>query len=354
MTKWTKLLLVGALAALSMLVVGCQTPVTGSGSGGGVWVVNPHETDPAIPSDTTNVDRAYVPVAGPTPLNRLAVIFPGTTAQTSAFTEMVTSLRGIGYHVIVLRYSSGVGTQTACPDSAAATDPDCHRKFRSEVVFGENVADPAGHAYNSPGVSNPAALSVENRLIKLLDYLNLHDPTAGWGQFQMRSGTSCTQVDATYGGCSINWPKLSLIGHSQGAGVALYLGKFFPVSAVGMASGSYDAFALGSNTYQPAPWLSDGPFAVPVTHITTLLHTSDFGLGVFRSVENSIGVVGSEVNVTTTASPYGGSHRLVTNAPAEAGCALADSTPNHNSTAVDACAPDGLYVAAWRYMANGG
>jgi hypothetical protein len=47
--------------------------------------------------------------------------------------------------------------------------------------------------------------------------------------------------------------------------------------------------------------------------------------------------------------PYGGSHRLLTSLAST--CPLL-SVPSHNSTAVDACTPDGAYVAAWRYLAG--
>ena len=80
------------------------------------------------------------------------------------------------------------------------------------------------------------------------------------------------------------------MGHSQGAGVALYLGKFFPLAKVGMLSGSYDAYDLGGGNYSVAPWITEGGLDVPNADIGTLLHTSDYGLNLFRAVENSLGL----------------------------------------------------------------
>ena len=81
----------------------------------------------------------------------------------------------------------------------------------------------------------------------------------------------------------------------------------------------------------------------------TLLHTADFGLGLFRTVEDAVGVTGPEVSVTSATPPYGGSRRLITSAAST--CPF-DATPSHLSTAVDLCTPDGLYAPAWRYLAG--
>ena len=63
--------------------------------------------------------------------------------------------------------------------------------FRSETTFGGGVTDPDGGSYDHALVSISQANSVMNRLLKLVDYLNVIAPTAGWGDFQQRTGPAC-------------------------------------------------------------------------------------------------------------------------------------------------------------------
>ncbi|MFZ4519349.1 MAG: BPSS1187 family protein [Microthrixaceae bacterium] len=339
------------VVAVVAVAAACTPPASGGGTGGGPvtnWAFNPKATDPAIANDAVFTHLAWAPTG--TARGRLAVLFHGTGANPQALTELAGALRADGYHVIALRYSAALGTTGACPDSNAATDPDCHRTFRAETVFGENVEDPDGVARNHPLVSINASNSVLNRLEKAVEYLRGIAPTAGWEQFQQRdAGGACVVPDTTYGTCALRADRLVLVGHSQGAGVALYLSKFLAVDRVAMLSGSYDGYNLGGGTYSAAPWLTDGPPATTADRVGTLLHTSDFGLGLFRTVENAIGVTGPEVSVTANSPPYGGSRRLITSTAST--CPF-DGTPAHQSTAVDLCTPDGLYAAAWRYLAG--
>lgn len=342
-----RVLSVALVSALVGVLAACQQPPSGGGSTGAAtsWSVNPNVTDPLITGDAVSTHLAYAPTG--TPQNKLAVIVPGTSATTLAFGELANVVRAAGYHVIVLRYPSSLGTTGACPDGGAATYPDCFREFRSEVVFGSDVQDPVGETYDHPIAAVNASNSVVNRLTKLLDHLVQVAPTSGWDKFQFRTAGVCSQVNTTYGGCSVDWSKVAVVGHSQGAGVGLYLAKFYPLSRVVMLSGSFDAYDLGGGSYAVAPWITEGPLQVSPTNVRTLLHTSDPAIGRMRAVENGLGIPGAEVNVTGTAAPYGGSRRLITNLGSTC---VWDSAPSHNSTAVDACVPDYAYDAAWNYL----
>jgi hypothetical protein len=345
--RWV--VLVVAALAVTTIAAACTPPASSGGSGGPAtsWAVNPKTTDPAISNDATFTHLAYAPSG--VPLGKLAVVLHGTGSSPQAYLELAGSLRSAGFHVIVLRYSAALGTLGACPDTGAATDPDCHRIFRSETVFGAGVPDPTGHAYDHPLANINLSNSVMNRLLKLVDYLRTVAPGAGWDSFQQRSGTACTSMNTTYGACDLDWTKVVAVGHSQGAGVGLYLGKFFPLSKIVMLSGTYDAYNLGGGSFTIAPWVAEGGMATANTDIGTLLHTSDFGLPLFRAVENALNVTGSEVQVSSSAPPYGGSRRLITSVPST--CPF-DSAPGHNSTAVDLCVPDGAYINAWNYLAG--
>src|SRR5690606_30886884 len=98
--------------------------------------------------------------------------------------------------------------------------------------------DPDGYAADHPAVNVTPANSVVNRLIKLVGHLTVRFPLADWSQFEDLSGGECVE-SPQYGGCELDWTKVVALGHSQGAGVALYLGKQFPLARVGMLSGAY-------------------------------------------------------------------------------------------------------------------
>jgi hypothetical protein len=333
-----------------VLVAGACTAKPGttpppSGQSNGIWTINPRSTDPAISDDPQFTHLAYGPVGASR--GRLAVVLHGSQGNPQAHTELAGALRTDGYHVVVLRYSAKVYTFGACPDSAATTDPDCHRAFRAETVYGD-AADPLGVSRDHPAIAIDAADSVMNRLLKVIEYLRVQDPTGGWAQFQDRPGGGACTVDPAFGTCTLDWSTVAAVGHSQGSGVALYLGKYHPVAKVVMLSGSYDGFALDGGGHLPAPWVTEG-LAVQSADVGTLQHTADYALGLFTAVEDAIGVTGPVTSVNTTGAPYGGSKRLRTSLASS--CPW-DGAPGHNSTASDLCVPDGAYVAAWRHLAG--
>lgn len=339
----------GCLVAVvvSVMAASCQTPPGGSTSSR-FTQVDPALTGPEIRHETINSNLVFTPTG--VPRQQLVVLFNGTGAGPLALQSMGATLANDGYHVLVLRYDSDLGTLGACPDSVASTDPDCFRTFRSEVLFGGGVADPTGTAYDQAGLAVTAGNSVHNRLLKLVEYLRTTQPLSGWDAYQQRVDGSCTTVNTTYGPCEIDWTKVIAGGHSQGAGVALYLAKFFPLERVMMMSGPFDSFALGGSSYAVAPWITEAPLQVPASDILVLSHVGDPAIGRFRSVEDALGVTGPEVLVNTGSRPYSGSHRLVTSVIPS--CPL-DSAPKHNSTATDGCSPAEAHTSAWRYMAAG-
>ena len=334
--------------AVATLAVGCVTPTGGGTTAGpaGSWSINPRTTDPLITNDPTFTHLAFTPTVPA--IGKLAVVLHGTGASPQAYLELAGSLRSVGFHVIVLRYSAALGTTQACPDANAAADPDCFRVFRSETTFGAGVPDPTGQAYDHPIASISRSDSVMNRLLKLVEYLRTLAPASGWDQFQQRTAGTCDSVNPQYGSCDLDWSKVAAVGHSQGAGVALYLGKFLPLSKVVMLSGSYDAYDLGGGAFVAGPWISEGGFATATADIGTLNHTADQGLGRIRAVANAVGIVGAEVPANT-GPLFSGSRRLITSVPST--CPW-DSAPGHNSTGFDLCVPDLAYNSAWNYLAG--
>lgn len=335
------------VAVLVILSTSCAPPSSGGGSGtGGIRTWNPAVTDPAITSDPIDLSFSKIPAG--TPRGQLAVLLAGTGAGPLAHTKLAQRLSAQGFHVIGLSYPSGVGTYDACPASIEATFPDCHRALRGELAFGENVAGPAG-PQDHPSLSVDAANSLTNRLIKQLDHLRALYPTEGWDQFQSTSGGSCTQVDATYGGCELDWSTMVLMGHSQGAGLSLFLSKYHAVARVGMLAGTADVFVPVGGPISVAPWITEGGFATDSSDIASLIHTNDPARGDHRAVASALGLTGPETDVDTTARPFAGATRLSTSiVPA---CFFGDS-PAHSAVATDLCATPGVYPA-WEYLATG-
>lgn len=159
------------------------------------------------------------------PVNKLLVMIVGTGTAANHNIPFFDFAAGLGYHVISIDYKNTVIT-TACSNSEDST---CFDKFRQEIVFGEPV---------SPLVDVDSANSIYNRLYALLRYLSKKYPKQGWQQYLQDKGVS--------------WTKITVAGHSQGAGHAAYLGKKFPVNRVLILAGPQDYLVKFS---APAGWL---------------------------------------------------------------------------------------------------
>jgi pimeloyl-ACP methyl ester carboxylesterase len=338
-----------AFVVLVGFVAAC-TPPSGGGGGGptNIVYVNPCVPDPATTCDSTQTHIATNPVVPE--LGKLVLFFHGAGAQPQGYSKLGWQLAQAGFHVLNVRFSGATGTNAACPQSGAASDPDCHRPFRSELVFGENVNDPTGTPYNHPLISVSKANSVMNRVLKLLDYLVATYPTRGWEQFRALSGGGCL-FNATYGACNIDWSKTVVMGHSLGSGVALYLSKFFDVDRVGMISGPFDQYNDGF-TITVAPWIAEGSFSTPASDMFGLQHQWEPNVAGTLAAWDALGLAGSGMtSVDGGSPPYGGSHKLSTNLTPV--CPL-DSAQRHNSTAQDNCTPGSppQLTPAWRFLAG--
>lgn len=104
-----------------------------------------------------------------------------------------------GFHVVSLKYPDSTAAQTACNNS---TDIDCYEKFRREIIEGGDF---------HPDITVDVPNAINNRLIKLLMYLDTNNPNENWGNY--------------YSGSTINWNKIIVLGHSQGVGPAAYIAK---------------------------------------------------------------------------------------------------------------------------------
>ena len=335
----------GVLAVLVLFASGCTKPASGTGGVRTSWTIDPGVTDAATQSESgLAVNRIYLPRT--TPRDALVVFLHGSGSLPSAHDTVAAAMRDDGYHVILLRYSAPHDAQSACPDSTSATYPDCHRDFRHETVFGEGVADPDGISRDHPGTSVTQPNSVMNRLLKLIEYMNVEYPDSDLERFQLKTEGVCDVENTTYGACDLDWSRVTVMGHSHGSGVALYMAKHYQLRAAGLFSGTYDAWWDGAAA-TAATWTTENDFETPVASIKTLMHESDFGAARIRAVSDAVGLSGPEVSATVT--PFL-TNRLITDIASQ--CPW-DPAAAHNSTSMGGCVPGTAYHPAWAWMAGG-
>ena len=205
-------------------------------------LVDPAATGAGITSVWGN-HTAYINTAVK-PLNKLLLMIVGTGTAANHNIPFFNFAAGLGYHVISIDYKNTVIT-TACSNS---DDSTCFNRFRQEIVFGEPV---------SALVDVDSTNSIYNRFYTLLQYLSKKYPQQGWKQYLVNTG--------------INWPKITVAGHSQGAGHAAYLGKKFPVDRVLIFAGPQDFLVKFA---EPAGWLSQQGVTSPQKYFA-FLHIKD-------------------------------------------------------------------------------
>jgi len=178
------------------------------------------------------------------PRQLLAIYLPGTGGTANSEGPILDVLARDGYHAISLDYPNSVTAAVFRP----ARERRAFDRYREDVVFG-------GRADDSLTVA-PAS-SIASRISALLLHLAATRGDQGWSQF----------VE----GASVCWPKLVLIGHSQGSGHAAYLAQRRRVEKVLVIAGPQDYLTA---LRMPAPWLG-GASRTPRSRFRTLLHRDD-------------------------------------------------------------------------------
>jgi hypothetical protein len=204
--------------------------------------ISPSQTDTLVKS--IHGDHMVLINTAVKPLNKLVLMIVGTGAPAKDNLPFDSFAASAGYHVISLDYDNTVIT-TACSNS---DDSACFNGFRQEIVFGEPV---------SALVAVDSINSIYHRFYALLLYLSKKYPRQGWQQYINND--------------SIQWQKIIVAGHSQGAGHAAYLGKKFPVNRVLIFAGPQDYLAHFNS---PASWLSEKGITHPSKYFA-FLHLKD-------------------------------------------------------------------------------
>ncbi len=254
----------------------------------------------------------------PADRRQLLVWLPGTGGKGDQQAGFCRAAANLGYHVITLMYPNDL------PASVCANDKElaAFENFRLAIIGGGQTGR----------ISIPRAESIENRLEKLLGYLEEKRPAEKWGQFLDIDGHPL-------------WESIAIGGLSQGGGHAALIGVKHRVARVICAGSPKDySVALG----QPAAWYSD-PSATPKARFFSFNHLRDRqGCTPKQQMENlkALGLdqFGPAVNVGREAAPYRHSRILVT----DFGPPDIKSLEAHGS--VIATRDAGIFTNAWSYL----
>jgi hypothetical protein len=287
-------------------------------------LVSPQATDAEItwvPAINPQINHHYVWLDPSEQVDRLFVFLPATGGRPAGTQLVQQEAARLGYHVIGLMYQNNVAVEAVCKGHP---DRNCSRDLRLEVVDGID---------RSSFVAVTPPNSIENRLTKLLLYLDAQFPDEGWSRF-LKDGEP-------------KWSKIVVGGVSQGAGHAAIIGTIRRVARVVMLAGPPDSRV----PEEVDAWVSIG--ATRAVRYFALFHQRDaFGAGI-RANLAAFGLArfGDPLVAELSAPQYGGTHTLVTDfLPANGSYASA-----HLSVVTDQftpLGPDGtpLLRDAWRYL----
>jgi hypothetical protein len=188
-----------------------------------------------------------------------------------------------GFHVFQVGYSNAI-SMAANGD----TDPDTPGNTRM------NQFDAKGRTPSNAQTLLPD--SIQERTIKAIQYLVIHDPGGDWGWFLNQDGT-------------MRWSDGCFIGYSYGAThlavIARYVRLGLGVSTSGPQSEGFPA----------ATWIMT-PSATPIERMFAIYGADDGPAtpGHYDDTTLALGYIGDVLMTTTTAAPgtppYMGSHRI--------------------------------------------
>jgi hypothetical protein len=228
-----------------------------------------------------------------------------------------------GYHVIFLMYPNDVSAADAC---RKAPDRNAYAVFRWAIIEGGNTSY----------INIPRSESIENRTIKLLEYLQREHPDQNWGQF--------------VNGGQIVWQRVAVAGQSQGGGHAAIIATRYLVARV-ICFGAPKDFSFYFQ--EPAKWYESS--VTPLGRYFAFNNYQDKqGCDYDQLLQNikKLGVDrGGIADVDKEGFPFHHAHALFTNWP---------GTPTDSKTAHGSMVSDSnlngkgipTFRPVWRYMLN--
>jgi predicted esterase len=233
--------------------------------------VAPEQTDPRI-TRYTNADNWVFFNPAASPAANLLVFLPGTSPNRNGvpfdrFQQFFQTAISLGYQVIALQYDNNPAVAQICPRDP---DPNCSAAFREKRTFGDDV---------TRVIDDVPPESIVNRLSSQLAFLADRFPDQGWNRYMTADGP--------------NWDRIAFTGHSQGAGMAAYIGKRQRVARVALLSGPWDFTDPGQ---VPAPWLSE-PSATPPDRWYALRHAQERQSAALRAAYAALRIPPSHLRV---------------------------------------------------------
>ncbi|MFK7787011.1 MAG: T9SS type A sorting domain-containing protein [Crocinitomicaceae bacterium] len=287
--------------------------------------VQGNDTDPLIILDGSKKHQVFY---NPTSQNQgtLLLHMVGSIDNPNSTILYPSVAANNGFHCISLAYRNGVSGQSACGN---IPDSDCHLNYRKEIIEGIDYS-------SEVNVNN--ANSIDNRLIKLLQYLDANYPSQNWSQY--------------LSGNSVNWDKLIVSGHSQGGGHAAVIGITKPVQRVLMFGSPNDysdtLLTLANWTQLPHLVADSNYYSFNALYDEVIEFWKQYAHSDALNLDN----YGDTVNVDIVPSPFNASRQLYTKEIV--------TSPNpfeltHDVMIRDAETPlDGqgnpVFECAWKYM----
>jgi hypothetical protein len=306
-----------AAASISRAAEPLRSAPEGAASAFRTYTVRPRETDAAI--DAADNPHVALVAECAKQTRRLYLFLPGTGGVPSTVMSLLHLAALNCLHVVSLSYPDETAVFNACVRERA--EPDCYAAWRLEKIDG--VA-------RSAKIRIAPQNSIENRLLKLLEYLAGRNSTDGWDSFLENRG--------------IKWDTIIVSGHSQGGGEAAMLGKIHLVARVAMFGSVTDA--VGSRSGPPPAWLTK-PGATPTDRYFGFAHQRDEFWGSIERSWIALGLhrFGPIVNVDSDSNPFEQTHRLTTNVncvnPRARNCA-------HSTVVAPRLSPQ--FAQVWKYM----
>ncbi len=249
--------------------------------------INPRDTD----SNITNYKGADGPmhkVMAKSDGNfrpELFVWLPGTNSGPGAYTKVMKIAASLGYRTVGLAYMNQVTIQDRCLDDTNIDN--CHTLVMKETMYGQDLTSQ---------VNVSRANSIENRLLKLLQYLQLHYPQGRWSDF--------------YSNGVVNMNKIVVAGHSQGGSYTQFIGINHEVArAVGFSSAG--TLIPDGSTYKLASWVLQ-PRRTPSSRIFAMYHEGETIAPAVPAFKIAMGldIYGSTVNIDNQNYPFNCTHVL--------------------------------------------
>lgn len=282
----------------------------------------------ADPNITTYKGPCYVHLEDGPRKNELVLFLPGKGYQATFYSDFVVQAGKQGYHSLALKYADDPGLDIQVP-CGSSSDTDCFENARLEGITGEDL---------SAVVSINRTNSIENRLIKAVQYLNQTFPGNGWDNFWAGDST-------------ILWDKIRIVGHEEGAGYAAAIAKKETLPRVVlMGWNDWD-----ENTDSAPAWISNTS-ATPAANWYGFSHLQDeaFLFSRQEATWTALGMdaFGATVNVDATAHPYNNSHMLGTDVtPAFQNNAFNDAVIV--SSFVPSVNGNPIFADVWSYLIDG-